>query len=98
MDTNKDNYYLIQALHGTRKYYSKIGSSRRNSLIVKLRFDEFKCLGNETSESDTDDMKLLNVMVDILDSQTARVSWTMEHTQRHLLTSLEIIYSPVQAR
>ena len=33
MDTNKDNYYLIQALHGTGKYYSKIGSSRRNCLV-----------------------------------------------------------------
>ena len=55
-------------------------------------------VGNETNKSDTDEMKLLNVMVDIMDSQTARVSWTMEDTQRHLLTSLEIIYSPVQAR
>ena len=42
MDTNKDNYYLIQALHGTRKYYSKIGSSRRNSLmfIIPIPFRE----------------------------------------------------------
>ena len=56
-------------------------------------------LGNETSMSSSiDEVKHLNVMVDILDSQTAKVSWIMADTQRHLLTSLEIIYSPLQAR
>jgi len=65
------------------------------TIFIRLTIAE---IGNETSVSSSiDEVKHLNVMVDILDSQTAKVSWIMADTQRHLLTSLEIIYSPLQA-
>ena len=43
-------------------------------------------------------VKPLVVLVDILDSQTARVSWKLQEDMRHLLASLELIFSPLHAR
>ena len=52
----------------------------------------------KNSTIEEEESRTFNVTIEILDSETALVSWEMAETPRHLLSSLEIIFSPVDAR
>ena len=45
-----------------------------------------------------EESRTFHVTVEILDSETALVSWEMAETPLHLISSLEIIFSPIDAR